>query len=89
MGLGGDAKQTFRVSNLEDIKSPDAVKAEGLDASFPVFTNEIVSELAQRDAETRRILTRNGRRLRVVPIPGTSEVYDIKECDCPSSTLPG
>jgi len=93
LGLGGNAKQTeittnFRVSNLENIKEENAVKASGLDSSFPVFTNEMVSEMTQRDAAARRVL-RNGRVLRVVPIPGTSTVNEVQEYPCPDSALPG
>lgn len=93
LGLGGDAKQTeivvnFRVSNLEGIKDPKAVKASGLDSSFPVFTNEMAAEMTARDAAFRRVL-RNGRLLRVVPIPGSSTVDEVNEYPCPASGLPG
>lgn len=93
LGMGDGAKQTqittnFRVSNLENIKEETAVKASGLDSSYPVFTNEMVSEMTARDAAKRRIL-RNGRRLRVVPIPGSSVVNEVQEYPCPDSALPG
>lgn len=94
-GLGGDAKQTeiavnFRVSNLESIVEENAIKASGLDSSFPVFTNEMVSELTQRDSVKRtRILHKNGRLLRVVPIPGTSTIYQVDLYPCPDAALPG
>ena len=93
LGLGGDAKGSqvrvaFRVSNLEDIKEPNAIKAEGLDASFPVFSNEMVNEIAKKDSETRRILHK-GRRLRVVAVPGTQKIENVAEYNCPSNALPG
>jgi len=93
LGLGGDAKGSqvrvsFRVSNLENITAAIAVKAEGLDASFPVFSNAIVNEVSKRDSETRRVLL-NGRRLRVVAVPGTQKIYNVDEYPCPSNALPG
>jgi len=92
-GLGGDAKGSqvrvsFRVSNIENIKDPTAVKAEGLDASFPVFSNEVVNEIAKKDAESRRILV-GGRRLRVVAVPGTQQVDNVVEYPCPSNAIKG
>jgi hypothetical protein len=92
-GLGPDAKDTrittaFRVSNLENIKTMQAVKAEGLDASFPVFVNELVEAMRARDS-TRYLLDSNGRRLRVVTVPGSATVTSVQEIDCPGNALPG
>lgn len=92
LGLGGDAKGSqvrvaFRVSNLDGIVDPTAVKSEGLYASFPVFANEIVNEIAKKDAATRRLRV-GGRNLRVVAVPGTATVDDIVEYPCPSNALP-
>lgn len=92
-GLGGDAKGSqvrvaFRVSNLEDIKDANAVKAEGLDSSFPVFANKMVNEMTKKDSETRRVLYK-GRSLRVVAVPGTQKIENVAEYPCPSNALPG
>lgn len=94
LGLGGDAKTAeitfnFRVSNLENIKQENAVKASGLDASIPIFADELVQSVAaERENASQRYLKATDRRLRVVPIPGTASV-EVQEYACPSGALPG
>ncbi|CAB9504379.1 beta-induced protein ig-h3 [Seminavis robusta] len=88
-GLGGDAKSTniavaFRVSNVENIKTSDDIKAAGLEDSFPVFVSELVNDMTAGSSALR-----GGRSLRVVPIPGTATIERVLEFDCPANVLPG
>ena len=79
----------FVVSNLEKITDPRAVNASGLIQSFPVFANEVLSNMTKRQSTRRWLREHSGRRLRYSTVSGSARVDTIEEYPCPDGTLNG
>ena len=68
------------VRNDMEITDPEEVKASGLSDAFPVYIEELVTNLT---TTVRRALQQNQRRrLEVVLVPGSAEIYEVFRTGC-------
>ena len=94
-GVGGgrptqSIELAFIVSNLDGIRDPDEIRAEGLDASWPVFVESTVKSIASSSSASRRRRLASPRRfLEVTYEAESAEILEVTEEPCEGNVRKG
>lgn len=70
----------FEVWNDMMITSPEEVNASGIGDAFPVYVEELVTNLT--NVARRQLIEHQRRRLEITLVPGSAVVYDIISVSC-------
>jgi len=73
----------FLVRNNMMITDPEEIRANGLDAAWPVYVEEVVASLST--SVRRKLEERQRRRLEITLVPNSAEIYDVFSTGCVDS----